>query len=264
MKEQIEKIIREAGGILMQHFGKTVNGRDKARKGDVESAADLECERYIVNALQQSFPGDAILTEEHESEYLGGKAMREAGKVRLWVVDALDGSRGFLRGIPGFGISIGLVANDQVAFGMIYLPVSNELFWAQHDQGAFLGDVRIKVVAEQELDYLYCGTIFNASSRRAKDFSEIYKRIDRHGIWRINPGPAVKLMSYTAVGRLDALIINGLSPWDMAAGGLVLREAGAKVTDWQGKPWYWALDPQDMVAANPVLHNKIMKEIIAA
>lgn len=263
MKDKVEKIIREAGSILMSHFGKTTNGRDKEHKGDVESAADLAVEQCVVGGLQESFPGDAILTEEHQTEYLSGKAVRDAGKERLWIIDSIDGSRNFVRGVPSFGISVAYIEKDEPRLGMIYLPKQEELFWALSGEGAFVNsNTPVHVCSEEDLSHLF----FARGMVQRRTSPEIRGTVDalfeKHEMWHMNLGSAVQHACYTAAGKYDALIMGGLWHWDLAAAGLILKEAGAKVTDFEGKSWHWSSDPQNMIAANPVLHAKIMKEII--
>lgn len=262
MQEQIEKIIREAGGILMQHFGQVSSGRDKLFKGDVESEADLASEQCIVHGIQALYPEDYILSEEYPEKYLRGKTISEAGKDRLWIIDSLDGSRNFLRQTRSFAISIGLIENDVPKFGMAYLPPSNELFWGNSGGGAYLNDKRIYVSEENEINHIMMSFIFHDGRVDIEREKQIYMNAIVKDVWRMNFGNVVGDACRVACGRFEAGLWAGFFKWDTAAVGLILQEAGAKVTDLQGNPWYWGSDPQDIVAANPTLHAKIMREIV--
>ncbi|MDO8581390.1 MAG: inositol monophosphatase [bacterium] len=255
MQQAIEKIIRGGGDILLAHFGKTTKGKDKQWKGDTESDADRETEAYLVSALQRAFPDDAILTEEHPK-------LVTAKNGRLWIVDALDGSRNFINSIPFFGISIALAEGDQVTFGMVYLPLQQELFWASKGTGAFLNGKKIFVNSEEHLANAVIPFMPHYYHSEERRILHISRQMITKKIWQFNPGFIIVPLCYTACGRFDGMITLGVSVWDVAGGNIIVEEAGGKVTDLESKPWSWRNDPQSIVAANPVLHEKIMREII--
>ncbi len=256
MKETIEKIIRGGGNILLSHFGKTTSGNNKEWKGDIESDADRETEEYLVRALQRTFPKDAIMTEEHPK-------FTEAKNGRLWIVDALDGSRNFIKSIPFFGISIALAEGDRVTFGMVYLPLQQELFWATKGSGAFLNGKRISVKHEEELENTVIPFLPHYYRSDEQHVMHISQRMIANKIWQFNPGFLVVPLCYTACGRFDGMITLGVSAWDVAGGNIIAEEAGATVTDEAGKPWSWRNDRQNIIAANPKLHAHIMRDIIS-
>ncbi|MBI4281743.1 inositol monophosphatase [Candidatus Uhrbacteria bacterium] len=255
MQQTVEKIIRGGGDMLLRHFGKTTKGNDKKFKGDTESDADRETEQYLVTALHHAFPDDAIITEEHPK-------FAEPKNGRLWIVDALDGSRNFIKGIPFFGISIALAEGERVIFGMVYLPLQQELFWAARGSGAFLNGKRIAVKHEEELENTVIPFLPHYYRSDEQHVMHISQRMIANKIWQFNPGFLVVPLCYTACGRFDGMITLGVSVWDVAGGNIIAEEAGATVTDESGKPWSWRNDRQNIVAANPVLHKKIMREII--
>ncbi len=255
MKATIEKIIRGGGEILLRHFGKTTSGDDKQWKGDTESDADRETERYLVTALQRAFPGDAILTEEHPT-------FTESKNGRLWIVDSLDGSRNFIKHIPFFGISIALAEGDRVTFGMVYLPLQQELFWAVKGSGAFLNGEKITVNREEQIENTVVPFMPHYYHADRKHVLHISEQMIKNGIWQFNPGFIVVPLCYTACGRFDGAITLGVSVWDVAGGNIIVEEAGGTVTDSGGKTWSWRSDLQDIIAANPILHEKIMQKII--
>lgn len=255
MKETVEKIIRGGGEILMRHFGTTTDGWDKKWKGDAESHADLETEAFLAQGLRMAFPGDAIMTEEHP-------AFVSPTNGRLWIVDALDGSRNFIRSIPLFGISIALVDHDALVFGMVYLPFSKELFFATRGSGAFCNEKKIIVGQTHDLDGAVIMFMPSYNRLHNPDVVRIGSRLHAEKIWQFNPGYIVMPLCYTAAGRHEGSITMGVHVWDVAASVLIVEEAGGKVTHVDGSPWHWKTDPQSVIAANPVLHEKIMQKII--
>ncbi len=255
MQQKIEKIIRGGGDILLRHFGKTTKGDDKQWKGDTESDADRETEAHLVSALRRAFPEDAILTEEHPK-------LVESKNGRLWIVDALDGSRNFIKHIPFFGISIALAEGDRITFGMVYLPLQQELFWAAKGSGAFLNGERIFVNHEDQLENTvipFMPHYYHAEKHHVVHISE---QMIKHRIWQFNPGFIVVPLCYTACGRFDGMITLGVSAWDVAGGNIIVEEAGGIVTDPTGKAWSWRNDSQSIIAANPTLHAKILRNIV--
>lgn len=247
-------MIRQAGSILMRHFGNTTNGHDKAHKGDVESQADLECEQFLVKSLKKIFPDDAVMTEEHP-QYL------KAANDRLWVVDALDGSRNFLLGIPLFGISMALVEKGVSTFGMVYFPILNELYYAQKGTGAYCNGKKIEVSQEREIDHGMISVIATAEGYDPKKASRIDAKLRDHYVWPINVGCMILPVCYVACGRYIGVIYTGARPWDVAGSLFIAQEAGAKVTEINGNPWNCLADPQHFIVANPALHNNLFKLI---
>lgn len=255
MQEKIEKIIRGGGTILLRHFGKTTKGDNKEWQGDTESEADRETEAYLVAKIAKAFPGDAIMTEEHP-EYTPSK------NGRLWIIDALDGSRNFVDHVPLFGISIALVFDNRVQFGMVYLPIERELFWATRGKGAFLNGARIHVRKEKHPEDIRVALIPHYHRSETDRIVKVSRELIRHKIWQFNTGNLVHPLCYTACGRFEGAIIIGVHIWDVAGSNIIVEEAGGKVTDFSGRPWNWRADFQDCVVANPALHKRIMREII--
>ena len=255
MQQKIEKIIRGGGDILLRHFGKTTTGNDKAWKGDTESDADRETEVYLVRELHNAFPDDAILTEEHP-QFVASK------NGRLWIIDALDGSRNFVKSIPFFGISIALAEGDRVTFGMVYLPLQKELFWAAKGSGSFLNGEKISVHHDGELINTVIPFMPHYYRAEERQIAHISRQMIAYKIWQFNPGCIIVPLCYTACGRFNGMITLGVSVWDVAGGNIIVEEAGGTVTDPAGKAWSWRSDPQSIIAANPLLHEKIMREII--
>ncbi len=240
----------------MEHFGSIATWRDKTVKGDVESEADRGSERIIVDGLRAAFPDDAIMTEEHPDARPG-----ENG--RIWIVDSLDGSRNFVLGVPLFGISIGLIEHNEAKFGMIYFPVFDHLYWAERGMGAYGNGKRLSVNSESSLDQAMVSVA--AIYQQGIDMALVHRideRLRTHDAWDLNLGNLVLPLCYVAAGKYDGLVYLGACVWDVAAGILMIEEAGGLVTDLGGNPWNWQTHPGDIVAANKRFHQTMMTELL--
>ena len=227
---------------------------------DFVSQADLRAEQTLREELTKGRPGYAFLMEESGASGSENWAWR-------WVVDPLDGTTNFLHGVPQWCISIALQrrlddGGSEVAAGMIYNPVNDEMFWAERGMGAFLNEKRLRVSARRELkDALFAtGIPFAAvtAPRRlafARTLGTLMPQVA--GIRRF--GAAALDLAWVAAGRYDGYWELGLKPWDMAAGILIVREAGGFVTDAAGKESN-VLDAagNDVVAANPHMHPLLL------
>jgi len=232
--------------------------------GDFVSQADLRSEATLKEELNKARPGFAFLMEE--SGMSGG-----ANWAWRWVVDPLDGTSNFLHGIPQWCISIALERRlpdgaTEITAGMIYNPVNDEMFWAEKGGGAFLNERRLRVSGRRELkDALFAtGIPFAAVSgaRRlafARTLGVLMPQVA--GIRRF--GAAALDMAWVAAGRFDGYWELGLKPWDMAAGLLIVREAGGFVTDPAGaESILHEAAGNDIVAANPHMHARL-REVVA-
>lgn len=232
--------------------------------GDFVSQADLRAEATLKEELNKARPGYAFLMEE------SGASGSENWSWR-WVVDPLDGTTNFLHGVPHWCISIALErrlpsGDGEIAAAMIYNPVVDEMFWAERGAGAFLNERRLRVSARRELkDSLFAtGIPFAAVSpqRRlafARTLGVLMPQVA--GIRRF--GAAALDLAWVAAGRYDGYWELGLKPWDMAAGILLVREAGGFVTDAAGKESTMQETlGNDVVAANPHMHKRLL-EVVA-
>jgi myo-inositol-1(or 4)-monophosphatase len=242
------KAAKEAGAILLRSFGKD---HRQTFKADFSPSikADLLAEKKILAILQKAFPKHQILTEE------SGKYGRS---VFCWVVDPLDGTSNYLRGIPIFGISIALLFKDEIQLGVIYLPQTDELFWAEKGKGAYLDGQKIQVSKTNELKKTATTLEWGRSEKDRKYFGRILAQLlPRVGTTK-HLGSSVYNFSMLARGRIDAMMDQGARIWDHAAGILLVKEAGGKVTDFKGKPW--SLGGDKILATNGTkIHEEILK-----
>lgn len=226
------KAARAAGNVLLRHMHKldALNVVEKDRL-DFASEVDGLAEKEIIKEFRRSTPDYAILGEE------GGAVKSKTGSRFIWVIDPLDGTSNYLRGIPHFCVSIALVENGEPIHGVIFDPLRNELFTASRGSGATLNDKRVRVAERKDLDGAMVLTGFpprerSRASAQLKCLDTLLVEIE--DIRRT--GSAALDLAYVACGRADAYFEAGVKPWDIAAGALMVREAGGKVSDFRGRP----------------------------
>ncbi|UTP39413.1 inositol monophosphatase [Phenylobacterium sp. LH3H17] len=220
---------RKAARGLNRDFGE-LSELQVARKApaDFVSAADLKAEQTIFEVLQHARPGYGFLGEERG-------LIEGTDKTHTWIVDPLDGTTNFLHAIPHFAINIALQRDGAIVAAVTYNPVTNELFWAEKGKGCFVNDKRLRVAQRTRLDesVLGCGIPFLGHGQHAKFLKELHQMSQRvAGVRRF--GAAALDLAYVAAGRLDGFWERDLKPWDMAAGMLLITEAGGKVTSADG------------------------------
>ena len=245
------KAARAAGNVLLRHMYKldALNVVEKDRM-DFASEVDELAEKEIIKEFRRSTPDYAILGEE------SGQTAGRGGSRFTWVIDPLDGTSNYLRGIPHFCVSIALVENGEPVHGVIFDPLRNELFTASRGSGATLNDKRIRVADRKDLAGAMVLTGFpprerSRASAQLKCVDTLLTEIE--DIRRT--GSAALDLAYVAAGRADAYFEAGVKPWDIAAGALMVREAGGKVSDFKGR----GTGPMDArgVAGRPLLAGNI-------
>jgi myo-inositol-1(or 4)-monophosphatase len=245
---------RKAGRSLARDFGE-VEQLQVSLKGPANfvSAADHRAEEILHAELTRARPGYGLLFEERG-------AVEGADRTHRFIVDPLDGTTNFLHGIPHFAISIALERDGDLVAGLIYNPVSHETFTAERGKGAFLNDRRIRVAARSELADCVIGTGIPHSGRPQHDvfLDELGAVMDASaGVRRI--GAAALDLAWTAAGRLDGFWERNLRAWDIAAGIVVIREAGGFVSDAEGKDKM--LETGSIVAGNEAIQRHLLRLI---
>jgi myo-inositol-1(or 4)-monophosphatase len=220
---------RKTARALIRDFGEVEN-LQVSRKGpsDFVSSADLKAEKTLFEELSKARPGYGFVMEERG-------AVEGTDKTNRWLVDPLDGTSNFLHGIPHWAISIALEREGVLIAGVIYNPVRDELFWAEKGVGAYLNDKRLRVAGRSDMrDALIAtGTPFHGKPGHAHFLKEIELVISKSaGIRRW--GSAALDLAYVAAGRFDGYWERGLSVWDIAAGAVLVREAGGVVSEPDG------------------------------
>ncbi len=222
------------------------------KPNDFVTEVDQRVEQEIIGIIKKAYPTHAILGEESgESE----------GSDYQWIIDPIDGTRNFIHGFPHFAISIGIAHKGRIEHGVIYDPLRQELFTATRGKGAFLNQTRIRVAERKQLSEALLGTGF--AYRHTDKDSPLPKQLleaifPETGDVR-RAGAATLDLAYVACGRLDGFWEMGLKIWDMAAGALIVKEAGGIVCDLDGSDNY--LKSGNIVCANPPLLKQLLKSI---
>jgi len=243
---------RAAGRRLVRDFGEVEN-LQVSRKGpaDFVSAADKKAEEIIRKALEKARPGYGFLLEE------GGEVVG-SDRTHRFIIDPLDGTLNFLHGIPHFAVSIGLERDGRLRAGVVFDPIRNELFWAEEGQGAWIDNRRLRVGARRKLSEAVVTTgIPQLGINGAELFLDELARVRSEVAAVRRFGSAALDLAWVAAGRFDGFWERGLSPWDIAAGFLLVREAGGMIV---------GLDKTDafkgsFVAANTSLAPKLTEAV---
>jgi myo-inositol-1(or 4)-monophosphatase len=248
----IEDVARDAGALLMRHHGKLTRVERKGWR-DLVTVADRGAEELVIARITDAFPGDAILAEETRA----GQGLAP----RLWILDPLDGTTNFVHRIPHFGVSLAFYEGATPVAGCVFNPKLDECYTARRGGGAFLNGAAIHVGSTQTLADALLTTGFHYRMEEKADsnlgnFRDLATRA--RGVRRL--GSAALDLCYLADARYDGFWELHLSPWDVAAGALIAREAGARVTDRSaGEDWLFG---GAIVAANDALHPQLM-EVLA-
>lgn len=242
--------LRRAGRVLRRRFGH-VTYRQK-RRADLVTAADLESQKDILAVIRRAFPEDDYRAEED--------AVRETDAEHQWIIDPLDGTTNYAHGYPASCVSIGVLRRGRPLLGGVYDPSRDELFLAEKGRGTTLNGRRVHVTNTRHVkDSLLVTGFPYDRAERADFYLADFKRfmVRCHDVRR--SGSAALDMAWVAAGRVDGFWEHGLSPWDVAAGWLLVSEAGGRVSDFNGKPW---TDPARLgaqtLATNGLVHREML------
>ena len=246
------KACMKASKSLIRDFGEIENLQVSSKgPGDFVSSADKRTERIIIEELLKAYPDYGILSEEVGQ-------INEKNKTNRWIIDPIDGTSNFLNGIPQFAISIGYEEDNKIKIGLIYDPIKNELFFAETGNGAFLNNSRIRVSKKKNLKHALLGTGGPKSSSKYKneiflEFVEVSKNIDTP-IRKY--GSASLDLASVACGRFDGFWQRELNYWDIAAGIVIIKEAGGFIDYFEGKAK--ESKKMNLVASNSLIHKELM------
>ncbi|MES9823656.1 MAG: inositol monophosphatase family protein [Candidatus Thiodiazotropha endolucinida] len=244
---------REAGRIITRNFNR-IDRLTISDKGsnDFVSEVDRNAEAVIINLLREKYPHHAILAEE------SGK---QGADDYIWIIDPLDGTTNFLHGFPQFAVSIALKIKGRLEVGVVYDPVSEEMYTACRGEGALLNDKKIRVSGRKGLNGALLGTGLPYRDFRFTDnYMGMLKALIKDSAGVRRPGSAALDFAYVAAGRMDGFWELGLREWDFAAGALLVREAGGLVTDIGGGERY--LETGNVIAGNIKVHNAMLRCIL--
>ncbi len=244
----------KAGSVPLRHlWGKLTQIRSKSSATDLVTEADLGSEKAIKEVISKAFPSDSILAEESGGERTGSIE-------RLWVIDPLDGTTNYTHQYPLFAISIALLHQGTPVVGIIFNPIFNEMFTAKIHSGAYLNGEQIHVSSVTELSQSLLATGFSYDRRSNPDNNYAQFVSLTHLCQGVRRSGAASLdLAYVAAGRLDGYWERGLQPWDVAAGSLLVQEAGGKLSDYEIQPLN--LFNGKIVASNSLIHKELCKAI---
>lgn len=248
-QEELRTLALRAGKILKDGYGKS---HDVAFKGvtDLVTEVDRRSEDMLVSAIQERYPGHAIVAEEQDA--IGGEGDA------CWFIDPLDGTTNYTHNLPFFCVSIAYQEKGELRLGVIYDPMRDECFSAERGKGAWLNGQAINVSTTERLIQSLMGTNlpYDLAKRTTDQMRDYLSFIQKSQSVR-KLGSAALDLAYVAAGRLDGYWENGLHPWDVAAGALIIEEAGGTVTDLEGEKEYMK-SPCAIASANPIIHEQMM------
>jgi len=245
-KELIEYLARQAGNALMEHFRQDwALLKERGTAKEVATKYDKEVDSLIVDEIKRNCPGHSLLTEESGS--------LQGDPDWLWIVDSLDGTGNFANFNPLFSVCIALMHQDELLLGAIYAPAIDEFYFAGKGEGAYLNGTRIQVSDVSDLGQsyiLYCEGGDKNKGRTGELLLEVYPHVT--DIRKL--GSAGLETAWVAAGKREAYYTTRIEPWDVAAGVLLVQEAGGRVSDFQGNSW----QPQtsDLLFSNGKVHEK--------
>jgi myo-inositol-1(or 4)-monophosphatase len=242
---------RDAGRVLAEKFGRALQ---VSNKGDIDlvTEADLAAERLIVERVRSYHPRHAVLAEE------SGESQREDQPSEFkWIIDPLDGTTNYAHGYPCFCVSIALEQAGEVVVGVVYDPVREELFAAERGGGATMNGRRVRVSDVEEMNSAMVCTGFPYDVRDRGDFARHFRNFIMTAQAVRRDGSAALDLAYVAAGRFDGFWEEGLRPWDVAAGKLLVEEAGGRVSRYDGSRFRIYEPP--ILASNGLLHDAMMR-----
>lgn len=259
-------IAQQAGKIIMSYWRK-LDGKENKIKHHRElvTRADLAANKFLVSAIRKNFPTHGIIAEEsaHDAKSSAFSIQKLSFDNYVWTVDPLDGTNNFAMGFPIFSVAIGLMRGNQPVMGVIYNPLTRDLYFAQKGKGAYLNKKQIRVSKTQKLsqsEIIFChGTGKNDFAYDRAFYSRIQPAARACRMW----GAAGEEFGAVARGGAEAFIFTSSTSgiWDFVPGVLLVHEAGGKITDAKGVDWYVGIKPHKnaIIASNKILHSQLLK-----
>ncbi|MBN2479299.1 MAG: inositol monophosphatase [Parachlamydiales bacterium] len=244
----------KAGEVLKEGF---LNTKFKVSKKEgthnLVTEYDYKSETIIIDIIKKNYPDHKILSEE--------KGSIDSSSNYQWIIDPLDGTVNFAHLIPMFCVSIGILKNNQIVSGVIYQPITNELFFAQKNKGSFLNGNPLKVTGTKNLNEAILATGFPYNLKENPDKTiERFSNILKLGVPIRRIGSAALDIAYVAAGRFDLFWETNLKAWDIAAGALILQQANGIITDFTGSPFEIKKE-NAIIASNNLIHDQFVKQL---
>lgn len=245
------KAAKEAGELLLEGLGEAREVSEKSGRTDLVTQYDRAAQDLIAERIQEEYPEHSILAEEEFS--VEGESVK-------WIVDPLDGTTNYIYNYPLFCVSIAVEKAGVLEAGVVHLPIIEETFTAVKSRGAWLNGEKISVSDREDFSRSLLGTGFPYDESKVPVAIETFTRMVRQARGIRRDGAAALDLSFTAMGRFDGFWELGLSPWDVAAGTLIVREAGGVVTDFSGEE-HDLYDSEGIVASNGKIHGDLLKRL---
>lgn len=245
----VREAVRKSARLILHHYGRLGGGEISAKsRNDFVTVVDKGSQDILVRHLKKAFPSYGFLAEENGLSVAAD---------RRWVIDPIDGTSNFIHHLPAFCVSVGLEERGKFVLGVVYDPVHDEWFSAAAGHGAFLNNRRIRVSNKRLADaFMATGFAFHIR-RRFEPYNASFRKVFHAcaGVRRL--GSAALDLCYTACGRFDGFWEMGLHDWDIAAGAVIVEEAGGIVTDFRGGRR--GIGQGDMLAGNPTVHREMLR-----
>ena len=250
------ELVQRAGEMLVRRWSDHHQIRTKVSYRDLVTEVDQEVETFLVNSIRRRFPAHAILAEESQSDGRGSMAAAGDAASWRWIIDPLDGTTNYAHGLPFFCVSVAIEHEGAVVLGAVFDPVREELFVARRGQGAWLNGRRLSVSATKEIGDSLLITGFPYTQEGALRNLRLLGKVlpCAQAVRRL--GSAALDLCYVAAGRADGFWEPDLKPWDVAAGTLMVQEAGGLVTDFSGGPFH--LTAGELLATNGHIHRALV------
>ena len=246
-----KKIAQKTGNYIWKVFQNNLKiDYSHKSKHEIVTKYDIEAEGIILKEIKKNFPTHQYLSEE------AGLGQNKKSDY-LWIIDPIDGTTNFSTKNPMFGVSIALLYKKEIVLGVIHIPFSQELFWAKKGEGAYVNDKKIKVSNIKNIKKAFIGYCYGYKQANIKNMIKVNNYFKLNSFETRHLGSAVIEFTWTACGRMDSIMIKGTNSWDVAAGTIIVREAGGKVTDFNNKEW--DIKDSDILGSNGKIHSNILK-----
>jgi myo-inositol-1(or 4)-monophosphatase len=247
--ELAKKAAIEGGKVLMKYYGKVSMNYKKDRS--IATEADLVSERRIKKIIEEAFPNHSILGEEY--------GLEERYSDYKWIIDPLDGTTNYWIKNPFFCVSIALTQREEPIIGVVYYPITEEMFYAQKGEGAYMNDSQISLSDTSEIADSIVTFCHGRDKTSIREMIQIFGKLKPITSKVRQIGATALELCYVACGRTDAFYVVGSNPWDVIAGITIVKESGGKVSDFEGNPY--KIKTKNLIASNCRLHQKLLNLI---